>query len=141
MQIRWWSGGRSLKHWRLYTYYIVTKLLEVFVMPGVDTRLSSRTSAELLSAGENIVGFISGHHLLGPVNSHTLHIQLARVNLPLQPDQLTPEHVSLLDDLVGKLRALELSVKCKLVLRFSIGNFINPSLIQSYYYDDTETNH
>ena len=101
-------------------------LLEVFVMPGINTGVSPRSSAELLSAGENIVGLLSGHHFLGPVHSHTLHIQLALVHLPLQAHQLTPEHVSLLDDLVSKLRALVLAIKCKLVLRFSIGNFINP---------------
>ena len=101
-------------------------------MPGINTRLSLRPSAELLSAGENVVGFISAHHLLGPVNSQALHIQLAFVHLPLQAHQLTPEHVSLQDDLVSKLRALELSIKCKLVLWFSVGNFINPTVNQLY---------
>ena len=99
-------------------------------MPGINTGLSFRSTAELRSAGENIVGFLSGHHFPGPVNSHTLRIQLALVHLPLQAHQLTPEHVSLQDDLVSKLRALELSIKCKLVLWFSVGNFINPAVSQ-----------
>ena len=112
--------------------HIITILsLEVFVVPGVHTGGWLRSGGELLSAGENIVGLLSGHHLPGPLHSHTLHIQLALVCLPLQPHQLPPEPVGLLDDLVGKVRALVLSVKCKLVLRFSVGNFINP-LVMSY---------
>ena len=97
-------------------------------MPEVHTgvRLSSR--GHLGSAGENLSGLHSVHLLLRPLHSHALDGQLALVPARLQAHQLAPVHVSLLEDLQGKVSRLELAVKSKLVLRFSIRNLVDPTL-------------
>ena len=104
-----------------------TTRLQVFVMPQVHTRLALRARSGLLCAGENVSRLCPAHHLRHAGYSNALDGQLALVSPLVQSNQLAPVHVRLLDDLQGKICVLELAVKCKLILRFSVRNLVDPA--------------